>query len=161
AGLNTTPCARKDAMSAANPIALDLAGYARCSDSKQDRSVPEQIEWLNARAERDGHNLVRVFADEAIPGRDLAREGFQEMLAWCEGRHRAGSPVRGVIIFLLSRFSRAEPWWTEESWNRLRRAGVRWLITSARTYDLTSRTDHILLTIEQGTEAAFSPTLAQ
>src|SRR5438105_4801809 len=128
-------------MSPGNPTALLLVGYARCSSDLQERSTPEQIEWIDGEVGRGGHTLAApVFTDEAIPGHDLAgREGFQRMLDFCERRHREGRPVDGVIYFLLSRFSRAEAWDTTECWNRLRRAGVRWLITSTRTYDLTSR----------------------
>src|SRR5262249_5350074 len=130
-----------------------------CSSHQQEKSVPEQIEWIDTQVERGNHTLAApIFSDEAIPGRELeAREGFQKMLAFCEQAHQAGNTVNGVMIFLLSRFSRAEAWWTNDCWNRLRRAGVRWLITSTRAYDLKSRTDHILLTIEQGGEAEFSP----
>src|SRR6516162_9800905 len=116
-------------MSSVYPTALELAGYARCSSGLQERSIPEQLEWINWLVERDDHTLAApVFTDEAIPGHDLAgREGFQRRLEFCERRHRAGSPVNGVMYFLLSRFSRAEAWDTTECWNRLRRAGVRWL----------------------------------
>ncbi len=149
-------------MSANHPTTLLLVGYARCSSHQQEASVPEQMEWIGTQVERGNHTLAApIFSDEAIPGRELeAREGFQKMLAFCEEAHKAGNTVDGVMIFLLSRFSRAEAWWTNDCWNRLRRAGVRWLITSTRAYDLKSRTDHILLTIEQGGEADFSPKLA-
>jgi DNA invertase Pin-like site-specific DNA recombinase len=149
-------------MSDRHCTALLLAGYARCSSAPQERSIPEQIEWINHQVQRHGHTLVNsVFTDEAIPGHDLTgREGFQRMLNWCEHQHKAGNPVNGLITFLLSRFSRADAFATGECWNRLRRAGVRWVITSQRTYDLASRTDRMLLMIEQEGEAGFSPTLA-
>jgi hypothetical protein len=106
AGLEHDALRRKDALPVSHPTALDLAGYARCSDSKQERSVPEQVEWLNALAERDGHTRARIFSDEAIPGRDLTREGFQEMLARCEARYKGAAP-RGPTH--LKRVSRHRP----------------------------------------------------
>jgi DNA invertase Pin-like site-specific DNA recombinase len=149
-------------MSDRHSTALLLVGYARCSSAPQERSIPEQVEWIDHQVKRHDHTLAnKVFTDEAIPGHDLAgREGFQRMLDWCEQRYKLGNPVNGLITFLLSRFSRADSWDTVGCWNRLRRAGVRWVITSQRTYDLTSRMDRMFLTFEQEGEASFSPTLA-
>src|SRR5262245_6556169 len=117
-------------MSGSHCTALELVGYARCSSAPQERSIPEQIEWIGHQVESHGHTLVNsVVTDEAIPGHDLTgREGFQRMLNWCEHRHKVGNPVNGLITFLLSRFSRADAFATGECWNRLRRVGVRWVI---------------------------------
>src|SRR5689334_19189266 len=76
-------------MSATSLPPLRLAGYGRCSSTKQEKSVPEQLEWMNGRAEKDGHTLVRAFADEGIPGYEMAgRAQFQRLLEWCEQQHR-------------------------------------------------------------------------
>src|SRR5262249_2800766 len=114
-------------MSDRHCTALLLAGYARCSSAPQERSIPEQIEWINHQVHRQGHPLfTTVFTDEATPGPDrTGREGFQRMLNWCDPQHKAGNPVNGLITFLPSRFSRADAFAPGECWNRLRRAGVR------------------------------------
>jgi DNA invertase Pin-like site-specific DNA recombinase len=129
----------------------------------QERSVPEQLAWIYSQVPKLGHTLVRPpFSDEAIPGDELAsRKGFQDLVAFCEEQHRRGTPVRGIITWMLSRFSRADGFATATYWSRLRGVGVRWVITSQRTYDLSDRTDRMLLMIEQEGEAAFSPALAK
>ena len=62
-------------MSANSLSSLRLLGYGRCSSDKQDKSVPQQIEWINSYIAKHGHTLLApVFADERFFAvRDLAR----------------------------------------------------------------------------------------
>jgi DNA invertase Pin-like site-specific DNA recombinase len=146
------------------PSGLRLVGYARASSDQQERSVPQQKEWMQELARKHGHDLARVFEDDGIPGDKLRladRKGFLALLDWVKAEHRAGRPVDGIICYVLSRFGRMDIFDTGAQLSALRDAGIRWLITSARTYDLHSDTDQIILAVEQTSEAKFSPTLAR
>jgi site-specific DNA recombinase len=149
-------------MSESHSVPLRLLGYARSSSDRQEKSVPDQVEWIGLAVERRGHALLAPpFTDEGVPGRFLSREGFDRMLAMCRDLSAAGDPPDGIIIWHLNRFSRADGWDTIEVWNELRRHGLRLLLTSTRTYDLTNKTDRLLLTIEQDGESNYSPSLAE
>lgn len=140
---------------------LSVVGYLRVSTDKQDASLKEQRQWFEGLCQREHHDPVAVFEDENISGHVKDRPQFQRLLSLCEQRHREGKPIQAVAIYVLSRFSRSDVIATATSWERLRQAGVRYLITSKKTYDLDSNADQVLLAVEQTGESTFSPTLAQ
>jgi DNA invertase Pin-like site-specific DNA recombinase len=55
--------------------------YARySSDNQRDASIDDQIRVCRARAEREGWQVVEVYADYAISGATAARPRFQQLL---------------------------------------------------------------------------------
>jgi hypothetical protein len=103
-----------------------LVGYARASSSQP----AEQQLWMNAEVARGNHTLAApIFTD------------FERLLAFCEHAHQDGNTVDGVMVRDLTRLCRGDAREMSDYCNRLRRAGIRWLITSARAYDLRSGTE--------------------
>ena len=61
---------------------LSICIYARYSTEKQDaRSIEDQVRRCRAFAATHGHDVVAVYADEAISGAHLVRKGLTSMLA--------------------------------------------------------------------------------
>lgn len=79
--------------------------YARfSSDLQRDRSIEDQIEQCRAYAERQGFEVVEVYADRAKSGASMhGRDGIQKMIA--DGRQRVFDLV---IVETLSRLARDE-----------------------------------------------------
>src|SRR5262249_10162307 len=113
--------------------------------------------------ENGKHNLLAPpFTDEGVPGRKIkSRPGLQALLACAKRLHAKGDPAEGVIVWHLNRLSRAKPWDTVEVFQELRRAGVRLLITQARTYNLEDEYEQVILALQQAGEARFSPEMAR
>ena len=78
--------------------------YARVSTARQasdELPIDSQIEQCIAKASELGADVLRVFTDPGISGRDEFRPGFQEAIAYCE--------ENGVDVFVTwstSRFAR-------------------------------------------------------
>lgn len=62
---------------------MNLALYARVSSDRQDvdLSIGAQLRALREFAERNGHQVVREFVDEAESGRTARRPVFQQMIS--------------------------------------------------------------------------------
>jgi len=96
---------RRNRKAEADAINQDVAAsYARYSSDQQDaRSIPDQQRHCRERAERDGNRILDdlQFADEAVSGTKLERDGFDRMLkAAEEGRFKT------LYFFDLSRLAR-------------------------------------------------------
>ena len=81
---------------------MHVAIYARySSDAQSEHSIEDQTRTCRAWAERQGWQVVEVYADYAISGATAARPGFQQMVADAKsGRFQA------VLAEALDRFSR-------------------------------------------------------
>ena len=56
--------------------------YARfSSDAQSEQSIEDQVRICRARAEREGWEVIEVYADYAISGATAARPRFQQMVA--------------------------------------------------------------------------------
>jgi DNA invertase Pin-like site-specific DNA recombinase len=79
--------------------------YARfSSDLQRDRSIEDQIESCRAYAERQGFDVVEVYADRAKSGASMhGRDGIQRLIS--DGRQRLFDVV---VVETLSRLARDE-----------------------------------------------------
>ena len=84
---------------------MRVALYARVSSDKQDvdLSISAQIRALREYAQRNGHEIVREFVDEAESGRTAARPAFREMIALARIKQ---PPFEAILVWKLNRFSR-------------------------------------------------------
>jgi hypothetical protein len=103
---------------------------------------------LEALGKRLCVNVVAVEHDEGESGDDLERPGLLRSLAIVEGAHRAGRPIRVVLVDKSDRLSRADSLDTGELLARLRRWGVRRVATPAKVFDLHNALDRTLVGIE-------------
>ena len=70
--------------------------YARVSSEAQDvsLSISAQLKALREYAERNGHNIVHEFLDEAETGRSITkRPAFREMIALAKSRDFSARPI--------------------------------------------------------------------
>jgi len=91
--------------SATNPNSLRLRAvvYARFStDLQSERSIEDQVTLCRAYAEKEGYDVVEVFADHAMSGASLiGRDGLLTLM------ERAKSRAHDVVIVeALDRLSR-------------------------------------------------------
>src|SRR5262245_20282830 len=90
------------------PAAIRAVAYYRMSEDRQEASIPQQQQWAERACPKNGVELVRAFKDEGIAGDEIAtRKGLQDLLAFCEQRHKTGRPVEAVVVWDSDRFSRA------------------------------------------------------
>lgn len=76
--------------------------YARySSDLQRDASIDDQVRVCRARADKEGWQVVEVFADHAISGATTLRPGYQDMMAALRGGR-----IDFVLAESLDRFSR-------------------------------------------------------
>jgi DNA invertase Pin-like site-specific DNA recombinase len=133
------------------------------SSTMQERSIPQQREWAQAAAPREGVEIVAEFQDAAKSGTEATRRGgFQDMLKFCQQQWKARTPVDALVLWNTNRFSRADS--VETSWyvHEFRKAGVERMLTSTGWIDF-SRADHrVFFGIGQDmTNHEFSRELAQ
>ena len=85
---------------------MKVALYARVSSDKQDvdLSISAQLRALRDHAQRNGHEIVREFVDEAESGRTAARPAFREMIALARVKQ---PPFQAILVWKLNRFSRS------------------------------------------------------
>jgi DNA invertase Pin-like site-specific DNA recombinase len=122
--------------------------YARKSTDRQEASVREQQQWAARAAEVNKVQVAAEFADEGVSGSEIAaRDGLQQLIRFVEGR--TADPIRVVVCWSIDRLSRSDTLETFEVLSRLRRAGVRSILTNSKTYDLHDMTDRTLLAVEQ------------
>lgn len=81
---------------------MRAAAYARYStDQQTDNSIATQLDAITKYSQRNGHDIVAVFTDEARSGTNTDREGFQRLL---DGAVRKNFEC--VIIYDITRGSR-------------------------------------------------------
>jgi site-specific DNA recombinase len=85
---------------------MKVALYARVSSEKQDTdlSISAQLRALREYANRNGHQVVKEFVDEAETGRTTARPAFREMVALAR---RPNKPFEQILVWKYSRFARS------------------------------------------------------
>ena len=85
---------------------MKAALYARVSSDKQDTdlSLSSQLRALKEYAQKNGHQVVREFIDEAESGRTAARPAFKEMIALARTKH---PPFEAILVWKLNRFARS------------------------------------------------------
>lgn len=78
---------------------MKVAGYIRCSTTKQDLESQEHslIEW----AEKNEHTIT-IFKDYAISGKIEARKGIDELMQRCRAHE-----FEAVAVLEISRFGRS------------------------------------------------------
>ena len=76
--------------------------YARFSSEKQtEQSIEGQVRVCREYAERNGYEILRIYDDHAVTGRNDNRPKFQQMLSDSE-KHE----FEAVLVYKLDRFSR-------------------------------------------------------
>src|SRR3990172_4749174 len=85
---------------------MKVALYARVSSDKQDvdLSISAQLRALREYAQRNGHQILREFVDEAESGRTASRPAFKEMLALARLKQ---PPFEAILVWKLNRFARS------------------------------------------------------
>ena len=85
---------------------MKTALYARVSSDRQDvdLSISAQLRALRAYAEKNGHQVVKEYVDEAETGRTTRRPVFQQMVR--DARVSSGKAFEGILVWKLSRFAR-------------------------------------------------------
>jgi DNA invertase Pin-like site-specific DNA recombinase len=153
AGLNTPNLLRRLGMSAhhsSDSAQAPAVGYWRMSSSPQEKSIPQQRAEMLPRCQLERVEIVREFKDEAVSGGGMKkRDAFLDMVRFCEERHAKGDPVRAVVCYDTSRFSRADSNETGAYIWRLRQAGVNRLLTWERWYDFRKEEDRAIFNIQQ------------
>ena len=80
----------------------NIAIYARfSSDLQRDASIEDQIRECQARADKEGWNVVQCYTDHAISGASMNRPGIQALL-----RDAADGKIEVVLAEALDRLSR-------------------------------------------------------
>jgi DNA invertase Pin-like site-specific DNA recombinase len=119
----------------------------RVSDPKQS-GASSQLTGCRRLAKLLGVEVVAEIDDDGVSGDDLEREGIVETFALLEKEHKAGRPIRWLIVDKTDRLSRADSLDTAAVYARMRRLGARFIGTPGRNYDLYNSLDRTLLGIE-------------
>src|SRR5262245_33371003 len=82
--------------------------YWRMSSSMQEESIAQQQAAMRPRAQLEGVDLVREFDDAAQSGGDSSRDGYADMLAFCQQEAARGEPIDVIVVYKTSRLSRAD-----------------------------------------------------
>jgi len=85
---------------------MKVALYARVFSDKQDvdLSISAQLKALREYANRNSHEVVKEFVDEAESGRTTARPAFREMIGLARLKR---PPFAAILVWKLSRFARS------------------------------------------------------
>lgn len=82
---------------------MNLAEYLRySSDNQRSVSIEEQQREIHEWAKKEGHTIIASYSDSALSGKFDYRPNFEKMLS-----DAATAPWEGVVVFDLTRFSRA------------------------------------------------------
>lgn len=81
---------------------MRVAAYARfSSDNQREESIHAQLRAIRDYAQRNGHEIVKIYTDEARSATTDQRPGFQDMIADSYAKR-----FEGIVIHKLDRFSR-------------------------------------------------------
>jgi DNA invertase Pin-like site-specific DNA recombinase len=115
------------------PAAIPAVAYFRMSTDQQDKSFPQQLAWAREKTAAEGLQVVREFRDEGISGDATSkRDGFRQMLEFCQQQGKAGRPVEAIVCYTASRFSRADSHETAAYIWQFRQAGTHRILTAVR-----------------------------
>jgi DNA invertase Pin-like site-specific DNA recombinase len=124
--------------------------YYRCSDPRQEASIPEQRAWCRQAAEREGLHVLAEFEDEGIPGSEIEdRPGLMAMLAFCQARTK-DQRVEVILCWDGDRLSRASAIRTAAVLDRLMTSGVSYVFSSEGWVDLEDEGHVLIHNIKQG-----------
>ncbi len=101
-----------------------VVGYVRVSTEDQAEhrtSIDSQIEMIRADAEAKGQDLVAVFSEPGVSGREEARPEFNRMLAYVEDPVNRIAEIKIVSLSRLARNLELQV----RTFARLKRARVR------------------------------------
>jgi DNA invertase Pin-like site-specific DNA recombinase len=127
---------------------LPSVAYYRASSAKQEMSIPDQRAEAELLAGRTGACVVASFEDFARPGSLECRAGLEAMLAFVRARPKAAR-VQVILVTNADRFSRRDMVDAMASIKHFRDAGVRWLATPAKVFDLRADMDLVQYGFEQ------------
>jgi DNA invertase Pin-like site-specific DNA recombinase len=120
--------------------------YYRMSTDNQEESIPQQQGAMRPKAKLQGVEVLREFQDEGISGGRMAkRDAFKEMLAFCQEKHRQGTPVDAIVCWDTKRFSRASSIETNHYLWEFMEAGVYRLFTYSDGWIDFRREEHRVL----------------
>jgi len=85
---------------------MKVAIYARVSSDKQDvdLSISAQLKSLREYADRNSHEIVKEFIDEAESGKTSDRPAFKEMISFARAKN---PPFEAILVWKLNRFARS------------------------------------------------------
>jgi DNA invertase Pin-like site-specific DNA recombinase len=130
--------------------AIDGVCYYRMSTDHQETSIPQQEAWARAKCQVEGVRIEREFRDEGISGDKTAhRDSFHDMLEFCRQRQKEGRPIRVIVCFSASRFSRADSHETGHYLWEFRQAGTHRLLTAERWIDFDREEDRVIFNLQQ------------
>jgi DNA invertase Pin-like site-specific DNA recombinase len=127
---------------------LPSVAYYRASSSKQEMSIPDQRAEADLLAGRTGACVVAQFEDFARPGSLETRAGMEAMLAFVQARPKSAR-VQAILVTNADRFSRRDMMDAMAALKQFRDAGVRWLATPAKVFDLRADMDLVQYGFEQ------------
>jgi site-specific DNA recombinase len=136
-------------MSTSDSSKVRAVAYYRMSSDKQEDSIPQQRAAVVPRAEREGITIVTDFKDEALSGGGMKkRDGFLDMLAYCQDQHKKGTPVDAIVCWDTARLSRATSWATGAYLLEFMKAGVFRLFTVANGWkDFRKAEDRVIFNV--------------
>src|SRR5262245_4844081 len=114
---------------------LPAVTYSRASSDRQEASIPDQQAELKLFNDRLACDVLAQFDDFDKPGSLESRPGSDAMLAFVRRRPKA-APVRVILTTNADRFSRRDMMDTMAALKQFRDAGIRWMATPAKVYDL-------------------------
>jgi DNA invertase Pin-like site-specific DNA recombinase len=133
-----------------NHSSVPAVAYWRMSTPDQEDSIPQQQGAMRPRAKLEGLELVREFQDEGISGGGMKkRDAFNEMLAFCQERHRQRRPIQAIVCWDTARFSRATSMETAHYIWEFQKAGVHRVFTHERWFDFRKEEDRAIFLLQQ------------
>lgn len=128
--------------------------YARYSSSHQrEESIEGQVRECREYAEREGYNVLQVYADRAITGRTDERPEFQRMLA-----DASKGVFQAILIYKYDRFSRNR--YSFAVWEtKLKKHGVK--VISVRENVAEGAAGIVLKSVLQGMAEWYSVDLSE
>ena len=136
---------------------MKSVAYLRRSTDMQDQSLDDQLAVINAYADREGHEIIRIFTDDAISGTTSEkRPAFQEMTALAQ---QPGCGFEAILVYDVSRFGRFDPDEAGHWRYLLRQNGVQIIYVADNLNG--DETDDIILPIKQYQAEEYSRKLAR
>jgi DNA invertase Pin-like site-specific DNA recombinase len=143
---------------AGSSITTSAIAYYRMSTDRQEASIPQQREAVEAYARQHGYHILREYRDEGVSGdANEKRLGFQKLIQDAQEK----KDFAAVLCWDLSRFSRNDPFelafWTRP----LRQAGVQVVTVCEGPQDWDSMAGRIVYTVQQEGKHAYLRDMAR
>ena len=144
-------------LSVAKPL-IDAAAYYRMSTDRQDKSISQQREEVEAYAAANGFRIVREYIDEGISGDATEkRREFQRMVA--DAADDGG--FSAILCWDQDRFGRFDSIEAGHWIFPLRRAGIRLVTVAQGNIDWDDFAGRLVYTIQQEGKYQFLMDLAR